>query len=629
MKKILVFIFLILFFTGFTVAAGTCSGTPAKCDYKTSNSCNNHCECTWIASCTADCSGCGTESDCGTASGCTWTSESGGTNGTASTTIIIPGGGGIQNVIGIFPRTPLAGEVLYSENTQLKVEIFFGGALNNGAIVKANSSMFGEVVLKHDSGLPDGVYTANVTIKDTEYGTKKITYTAEKAGQYNEAYILVELKPSLEIITDINSKYPKDSLIKFNGTILDKFQQPENNSFVKISGYQNGNKIFYLETFTNKDGNFYSDYLIKHGDPEGIWNISIEAESEKKELGLKYLSTQITVPKGVSYYSVNFLSPLQEKTFRRGEVVPLTVEVKDVNKPVSGASVIVYAPSGDNVILKEAEEGKYSGVYLVKPNDQIDNWFLKAEVEKKVGEFTRVGGANMFITVGPTEFNFNVLSPVSDTVYTNSRIKIKIKLTYPDNSLVKGADLNALLLNKNEEIPLQEVSDGIYEGSYFAGTEDIGTLILKIDAKDVNENFGTLNKEVFIRKGSFIGNIFSLIFDAAKQYWWLILTVLIVIALIYQFKIEMLWIKREIKKSLDEQEKIKTMQIDTEKKYYNEGAITKKEFRDIMGKYEERASKAKEDEKVYKKRLTEASKKQKRMNETRDNLLSKLKLKSH
>ncbi len=47
------------------------------------------------------------------------------------------------------------------------------------------------------------------------------------------------------------------------------------------------------------------------------------------------------------------------------------------------------------------------------------------------------------------------------------------------------------------------------------------------------------------------------------------------------------------------------MQIETEKKYYKEGAITKKEFRDIMEKYEERAVKAKENEKIYKEELTE------------------------
>ena len=47
------------------------------------------------------------------------------------------------------------------------------------------------------------------------------------------------------------------------------------------------------------------------------------------------------------------------------------------------------------------------------------------------------------------------------------------------------------------------------------------------------------------------------------------------------------------------------MQMETERKYYKEGSITKKEFRDLMEKYEERLAKANENEKIYKKGLIE------------------------
>lgn len=62
-------------------------------------------------------------------------------------------------------------------------------------------------------------------------------------------------------------------------------------------------------------------------------------------------------------------------------------------------------------------------------------------------------------------------------------------------------------------------------------------------------------------------------------------------------------IKRKIKKSIEEQKNLKAMQIETEKKYYKEGIITKREFRDFIEKYEERLAKAREDEKIYKKKL--------------------------
>lgn len=606
MKKQLIICFLavILLSISLAAAAGTCSGTVHNCQSHDEDEsgcyaagCNNYKN----SKCTGNhdkCSAYSAQSTCELHE-CTWTEE----GGTASTTII-QGGGGVQSIIGLFPRTPSGGDLLYSENAELKVEILYAGKPSNSANVKANSPMFGEVALKHEKNLPEGIYTANVTIKDSP-GNKKIIYTAEQSGQYNEAFIFVELKPSLVVAADLEEKYHKDSLIKFNGTIFDKNNKSENNSLVRISGYQNENEIFYIEKFTDKEGRFYSEYLVKHGDPEGKWDILIESESEKKEFGVKSSSTQIDVPKGAIYYSVNFLSPLKEKTFRRGEIIPITIEVKDIDEFVKGASVIIYAPSGDSITLNEIGEGKYSGGYLIKPNDLIDNWLLKAEVKKQIREITKAGGANIPIAVSPAEIKFNILSPSSDVAYTNSRIKIKIKLTYPDGSLVKGADLNAVLSDKGETITLLEVSDGIYEGSRFVGAKEAGTLMLKISAKDINNNFGVLNQEVFVRKRSLVGNVLAFFQDAARQYWWAILTFLIAAALIYKPGFEISWIKGKIQKSAEEQKNLKAMQIETEKKYYKEGTITKKEFRDIMEKYEERMVKAKENEKIYNKKLAE------------------------
>ena len=324
----------------------------------------------------------------------------------------------------------------------------------------------------------------------------------------------------------------------------------------------------------------------------------------EKEIGTKDLSTQIILPTGVLYYSVNFLSPLKEKIFRRGEFVPITIEVKNINEFIEGASVIVYVPSGESIILKEIGEGKYSGNYVIKSNDPIDNWFLKAEVEKQIGNFTRVGGASIPLIVNPTEIKFNVLSPSSDVIYTNSRLKIKTKLTYSDGSLFKIGNLNAILSN-GEVVPLLEVSDGIYQGSHFIETKDVGALNVKIIAEDLNGNVGNLNSVFFVKKRSFIGNVLALILDIIKQYLWAILAFLIAAVLIYRPNFEISWIKRNIQKSIEEQKNLKAMQIETEKKYYKEGKITKKEFRNLIEKYEERLMKAKENEKVYKKELIE------------------------
>lgn len=520
-----------------------------------------------------------------------------------TTTTISSGGGGVQSVIGIFPREPLGGDSVFYGILQLKTEIFYAGKPINSMNVKANSSMFGEVVLKHEKSFPDGVYIANVTIdKNTKLGQKRIVYTAGGTEQYNEASFLVDLKPNLEIVTDLRKIYYKGGAMIFKGTVFNKEKEPEQNTTVQISSYKDKNKIFSISAISDEKGNFYSEYLIKHGDPEGIWEITIDAESREKEFGTKSLFTQVNVPENFLYYSVNFLSPLKEKSFRRGEIIPITIEVKENNEFVKGASAIVYTPLDEKIILKETADGKYSGNYVIKPNDPIDNWFLKTEIKNTIGDSTKVGGASIPIIVGPTEIKFNVLSPVLDTLYTNSRLKIKIELTYPDESLVKGANLNAILSN-GKTIPLLETSDGIYECSYFIETKDIGALNMKIEAEDINNNFGNLDKTIFIQKRSFIGNILTFIQEIIRQYWWAIFAFLIAAALIYKPSFEILWIKRKIQKSIEEQKNIKAMQKNAEGKYYKKGELTKKEFKDIMEKYEERLARANEDEKIYKKKL--------------------------
>ena len=600
--------------TGFAVS-GTCSGTAhacsshngdqtactaAGCNYNTNNN-----------KCTASHNACSTyssQSDC-ELHACTWTADSGGndtTTTTTTTTTATEGGGtSVQEVVGLAPRYPLGGDLIEHGTLQLKVQVYYAGEPSNGASVIANSTMFGEIKLVHEPDLPEGIYVANVTIgKDVEEGPQRIFYTVRQGSQYNEASLLVEVEPGLNIAINLAQKYNKGDSIEFSGIVLNPDGEPETNAVVIISGYKEDNKIFSLGAKTDENGTFSAPYLIRYADPEGVWNIKIEATSEDENVGIKTLSSTITVPPGVVYYSVNFLSPLAESLYRRGEVISISVEVKEIDAVLEGASVVVYTPSDEAITLEEVSPGVYAGNYVVKPDDSVDDWFLKAEATKQIGKLIKVGGANLPIKIGSTEIKFNILSPESEITYTNSRLKIKTKLTYPDDSLSKGAVLNAFLSN-GEIIPLLEKSDGVYEGEYFVTTEDIGTLNVEINVKDANGNFGTFKQSLFVRKRSVIGNILAYVQDVAKKYWWAILAFLIAAALIYKPGFEISFVKRKIQRSIEEQKNLKAMQVDTEKKYYKEGKITKKEFRDIMEKYEERLAKAIENERIYKKGLTE------------------------
>lgn len=527
--------------------------------------------------------------------------------GQCPTTTIISGGGGTIGIVEIVPRVPLEGDIIRHGILELKTQIYYAGKPISSNLVKvmANSTMFGEINLKHEAGLDKGIYVANVTIgKDVKEGKQRINYEATYANKFDEVSVLVDAQYSLNINTNLNQEYFKGNEILFSGSVFNLEQLPVSNAIITIEAYNKETRIFTIYAITNEDGEFLTNYFIKYADPEGDWDIIINAISEDKKLGEIDLPMKVEVPTGVDYYSVNFLSPLKDTLFRRGEIIPISVEVKEIENLIENASVIIYTPTNEIVNLEEGELGKYFGNYLVKTDDTLGNWFLKAEVSKESGVIKKVGGANLPIKIGFTDIKFNMLNPKKETIYANSRLKIKTKLTYPDSSLVKGANLNAFLSN-GEIIPLLEKSDGVYEGDYFVNVKDTGTLSLEIKAEDASENIGILKENLFVRKRSILGNLLAYLKEGIIKYWWAVIAFLIIGAFIYKPTFEINWINKKLKKAKEEQIKIKSMQIYTEKKYYKEGSITKRNFIELMSKYEERLLKTKEEQKILEKSLSE------------------------
>ncbi len=578
------------------VLAGTCSGnahacsthdndqtgcTSAGCNYNTNNNnCNgSHNACTTYSS----------QSTCQSHS-CTWTNGASSDTGTTTTT----GGGGVQAVIGIFPRFPSGGESIDYRDLELRVEIYFAGEPNNGATVRVNSTLFSnEFVLKHSSDDPEGMYKVNVSIKsEKKPGDYKINYFVEHSRQYNENFVMVNLKHGLKVNTvDFVNPYVKGSKRFFSGVVLNNEGFPEKKALIKIHGKKN-QTIFEITGYTDEEGKFSIPYILKYSDPEGIWDVEIRAVSENGQVGATTIYPMITAPSGVMYYNLNFLSPLRGKEFKRGETIPILIELSELTNIIEGASVFVYTPSDEKILLKELSPGKYSGDYLVKSTDAVDEWFLKAEANKTIGDLIRVGGASIPIKIDYREISFGLDSPDSEIVYTNSRIKFRTFLKYSDGSLVQGAEVNAYLSN-GKVIPLFEKSAGEYLAEYLVDNSDVGTLSVEIRAVEVHENQGIFEKDLFVRKRSFVGNILAIIKNSIVMFWWAILLFLIVMGVICRPIFEIKLMQNKLNKTKLEKKKIKNLQMDIERKYYSQGSMTKENFKKIMNDYESKLANVK------------------------------------
>ncbi len=600
-------LFLISFLVS-PVLAETCSGNPhacgtynddsagcasAGCNYNVNNGkCNgSHDACSTYSS----------QSTCQSHS-CTWTN--GGT--TTTTTTTTASGGGVQSVIGIFPRIPSGGESINYGNLELRVEVYFAGEPSNGATIRANSTLFSnEVLLKHSSDDPDGMYKANVSINGAkEPGDYKISYFAEHSRQYNEAFIFVSLRHTLKVnAIEFVKDYAKGSMIFFRGVVLNEEGLPEKNALVEVRGKKN-QTIFEITGYTDEEGKFSVPYAIKYSDPEGSWDVELIAVSENRQVGSTKIYPTITTPSGIMYYNINFLSPLQNKEFKRGASIPISVELTELANPIESASVFVYTPFDEKIILEESSPGKYSGNYFVKSTDAVGDWVLKAEANKTMGSLTMVGGTSIPIKIDYRDISFILDSLNSEVVYTNSRIKFKSLLKYDDGSSVQGAEVIAHLSN-GKVIPLFEKSTGEYLAEYFVDKSDVGTLSIEIRAIDAGDNLGTFEKSLFVRKRGFFGNALAIIINGIMRFWWAISLFLIIIGIVSRPVLEIKIIQNKLNNLKLEKKKIRNLEMEMEKKYYDDGSITKENFKKIMNDYETRLAKTKEYEKDYGDKLKE------------------------
>lgn len=611
-KKLLLIIFCLTIFFLNLISAQTCSGTVHICNNHngdqnacTSAGCSYNTNQNKCVGSHNICSSYSSQSTCESHS-CTWdpgTSNNNSSGSSGSTnTIIVQDGVGFQNVLGIFPRNPLGGDSIEYGYVELKVEVFFGGEETNSATIKATSPLFGETILTHKSTDPKGIYTSKIKIDDkVESGPYRIVFSGKLGGEFNEAYTIINLKHSLDIDAKIIGETIKGSDMIISGRVIENLGNYSANASISLTAEKEGIKIFEFQTTTNSTGGFIISYPLKYSDPEGSWHIILKAISTEGKVGITKLYSVIKFPPNTDYLNVLFQSPLKDDTYNRGEIIPITIQVKDgkdilVNK----ASVKVYTPNGEEIILKEDGEGIYSGEYIIKPNDELGDWFLRSEVSKD--EIRKVGGATLSIKVSSAIISLNMISPEGDTAYTNQKIKIKINPTYPSGEKVRGA--NALIKLSNEDvISLFETDDGIYEGQYFLGTDNTGTLDLQIEIEDNNQNIGSLSKSLFIKKRDMLSNILAYIKNIIIDYWWAFSIVIIILGYIYKDKIIYSSSNFMISQSKKKEKEIKAMQIETEKQYYKFGKLKKNEFDAIMESYDERLAKEKEKQNFYRDKI--------------------------
>jgi len=532
-----------------------------------------------------------------TSTGTTTTTESG-------------GGGGIQKVVGVIARDPENEGTLKRGTHLFLTQVYYEFRPSNDAKVTAESSVFGKLnfplikSLARYSELDDGFYGLNITIgKNVTKGRYKILYKAEQNVQYDEFAILINIDPELRINASLNEQYFKGQNLEMSGFIYDFNGTPPENVNATISASHEEGLIFKKEVSISKNGFFQYIFPISFGEPEGIWDIKIEVKDKDGNEGNLNLKTNVLTPTGVAYYTVTFLSPLANGEFKRGSIVPITVEIKEGGKPIENASVDFRTPKAEITSLQEVAPGTYTAEYKIKQDDPLGKWYIAVQAVKTINNITKAGGTKIPIVIWPATLNLVLVEPKKTDFFTGLQIEIKGALSYSDGTKVEKADVFATI--GNETIQLIETGLGEYSAFYLFTETNVKAASLQLSASDIYGNSVALTpKAIEVEQiGKYELKLRLFYYNILARYWYLFILSVILVILITGPLWHRAYLKRSLKKVIENETRVIEMEKDIQRKYFKHHSITREDYDKLMLKYRERASDLKEKRSVLSKKL--------------------------
>ena len=135
--------------------------------------------------------------------------------------------------------------------------------------------------------------------------------------------------------------------------------------------------------------------------------------------------------------------------------------------------------------MEEVSPGIYSTIYVLKINEPFGTWNIGVQGIKILEDGKiRAGWGTIPIRITPANIALELISPSNtDKLYVNSTITIRVKATYPDDSLVLGGVVNATI--SNALFNLKEVEQGIYEMKYKVPEDAAGSVLSLIIKKQI------------------------------------------------------------------------------------------------------------------------------------------------
>ncbi len=430
-------------------------------------------------------------------------------SGTASRSVEIVKGSDISIDI----QSPDTGKTLaMGDEFILKVEVKEGGYQMVGAQVTASSEkLFSSVELDEYS---DGIYSKTITVGGgVGKGSHIISFYVKKDSQTfiktTNVYVNPELDVSLELDSD---DYEILDKVKLQGQVL-KNGKPVK-ATIGLRLVCPSREFMEITLETDGSGNYQHDHLISTATPAE--KCTFELNTVDSDGNYNHTSKEITIfPSGSDVYKVNFVSPLPDKKYDKGDTVKIRVGVLSGDDPLDGAEVVCMNPMlEENIYPQGIGNGNHETSYII-PNIAPDGlWVLTCVAGTDDGSF---GKESTSVYINPMELRLEIISPSRTDFQPGEIANIRIKLSYPDNTPFSNSTVYLRIGGQN--IYLEETEEpGVYETSY--------------EIKGQGAVIDVYAEDQFGNEGSFSGGIIITAGFAPLNLYWIILPFVIAVLML-------------------------------------------------------------------------------------------------
>mgnify|MGYP001568507065 CR=1 FL=1 len=495
----------------------------------------------------------------------------------------------------VIPENPKDGDTIKRGILTILVKGYEGDLLDPNLDFTAESELFGKIELENNFEFRgQGIYGAKVKLgKNITKEQYAIVIKGESSRRFDEERILVNVDPTIYINTNIEEHYFKGRRIRFTGDLKYFNKEPAGNVTVLL-------RISALDFLLDKvipsdpDGKFIDSYLISFAEPDGKWNIGMIAADENENEGNAELSTRVSTPERVAFYIVTFLSPLKDAEYKRGDIVPITVEIKEEDTPIENASVDFRNPKAEIINLNEIRAGTYTAEYKISPDDPLGRWHIAVQSVKTQYGATRAGGNKIAVNIRPAAINLDLLRPTTSKFFIGLKTEIRAKLSYVDGTKVENA--NVMVKISNETILLAEYGPGLYTASYLFADKDVGTQSLQLIATDIYGNgVTTAPKAIDVEQiGKYELKLRLFYYNILLRFWYLWILGIVLIVIVTSPIWHLAQLKASLNKTIEEERRVLEMEKDTQHKYFKEHVMSRGDYDKFMLKYRERTSDLKE-----------------------------------